>query len=156
MSLKFPDEWVGHYLTIEAKDQMMLNPLEHLEENKKIDQNISENCKTVCGSQSECYSEYYRINLKPYARNYGMPFISIFAPVIPDLVYVYLPKMYFIEFMLFVASSVSLWFGFSVFMLSDVILKLFSVIQNKSKTIKAKIFIKIHHKVFVKNNPIST
>ena len=101
------------------------------------------------------FSEYYRINLKPYARNYGLPFICIFAPDIPNLVYTYLPKMYFIEFVLFVASSVSLWFEFSVLMLSDIILKLCFVIQNKFNT-RVKIDANINLILKVGNNRVKS
>ena len=131
---KYPDKWMGNYLTFEPKDLKIFDHISVFRSNTQLDQNISEKCKTFCGAQSECYSEYYRMDLKPYARNYGQPYICIYASDIPDLVYTYLPKMYFIEFVLFVASSVSLWFGFSVLMLSDVILKLFFVIQNKFNT----------------------
>ena len=161
LSQQFPGKWIGSYLTNESVDQIMITPkemFEEFEDNNTLDQNISDKCKDFCGFQRECYSEYYKLEVKPYVKNYGEPYICIYAPDIPDLVYMYLPKIYFIEFVLFVASSVSLWFGFSVLMLSDVIMKLYLVIKNKLniQIINiSKISINFRPKLFVTQNRIS-
>ena len=63
------------------------------------------------------------MDLKPFGVEYHNSDISFYAPDIPDLVYVYEPKVHFVEFVVLIAGSVSLWFGFSVLMLSNVILK---------------------------------
>ena len=135
----------------------MITPKEIFENYNTLDQNISDKCRDFCGSQRECYSEYYKLEVKHYVKNYGEPYICIYAPDIPDLVYMYLPKIYFIEFVLFVASSVSLWFGFSVLMLSDVILKLCFVIQNKFNS-KIKIISNIKNNFIFKigNNRVKS
>ena len=86
-------------------------------------------CKQICGTNTECYSEYYRLDLKPFGVGYNNSDISVYPPDIPDLVYVYEPKVHFVEFVVLIAGSVSLWFGFSVLMLSDLILKLCSKVN---------------------------
>ena len=79
----------------------MVNTLEDFKNEEKLDQNISDKCKTVCTSTTECYSEYYRLEVKPFVTFYDEPYINLYAPDKPDLVYTYLPKIYFIEFVLF-------------------------------------------------------
>ena len=124
------DKWPGNYFTDDRKSLMkMYNSFNEFKENKEMDQLFGEECKQNCSTNTECHSEYYRLDLKPFGFGYNNSDISIYPPDIPDLVYVYEPKLHFVEFVVLIAGSVSLWFGFSVLMLSDLILKLCSKVM---------------------------
>ena len=127
-------KWMAIYFTemTESLANVTLhNSLVDLKTDYTLDADIGQKCKDFCGTNSECYSEYYKLGLVQPGHILEQPYITFLSPNRPDLVYRYLPKIYFVEFVLFVASSVSLWFGFSVLMLSDIIWKLCLIVKNK-------------------------
>ena len=124
------DQWPGNYFTDDSQSvRIMYNSFNEFQSDISKDQLFGDKCKQKCGTNTECYSEYYRLELKPFGVDYNNTDISVYPPDIPDLVYEYQPKVHFVEFVVFIAGSVSLWFGFSVLMLSNVILKLFTKIN---------------------------
>ena len=65
----------------------------------------------------DCYQEYYNTIYDKVSYRFG--YIFIMPPSIPTTIIVHSKKLAFEEFLCYVASMISLWFGFSFIMLSD-------------------------------------
>ena len=106
------------YLTDEPQNITMVTNYSNVY-NATIDNAFGEQCKTVCPLKTECYTEKYVISL---VKNlWHNPWVFFVAPDRPDLIYTHSPKILFEEFVSYIASYVSLWFGFSMIGFSNVI-----------------------------------
>ena len=126
--------WPGNYLAGETLD---VYP-EFVPENITFDRLSGDHCKTVCPEKSDCYSEYYGFKLFNQPWLGGITTITIMAPELPDIVQTHSPKILFEEFVSYVASYVSLWFGFSFVMLSNAIHLCFEFFVQKFKIFYSK------------------
>ena len=87
-----------------------------------------------CNRKIECTQEIYEIkddrlefrDVDPYNRSV----ISIMRPIVPDQVVTYTQKMSFVELVCFLGSLVSLYFGFTIIMLNDIITLVSKFIYN--------------------------
>ena len=119
--------WPAAYLNDDQTSQVIIKDVwSRMRENLTIDHEIGRKCKESCGTQSECHSEYFRFDQEHFEYHTKFFEIRLSIPLVPDLVYRHSPKMKFVEFCCFIASIISLWFGFSLIMVSD----LFSIIMN--------------------------
>ena len=109
--------WTAAHLSDDQTSKLILrNMLAQSLENKTFNPEVVHKCKERCGSQSECFSEYYRFEQIVYEYPKENFEIHVSPPRVPDLVYRHSPKLKFVEFCCFIASIISLWFGFSLIM----------------------------------------
>jgi hypothetical protein len=116
----------------------MFNPIEIFKKNESLDLALGKKCRNSCGLNTDCYKEYFTFKANEVIIEYGMnSSILIYPPYLPSLIVTHSPKIQVEEFICFIASTVGLWFGFSVMMLSNVcslVSKMFIKIVNKYKT----------------------
>ena len=110
----------------------------------KFDRNILEKCENFCGYNNDCYKEYFHYieeREATYATNHMD--IHVIPTTLPNTIITHLPKMGLQEFLCFIACIFSLWYGFSIMMLSDFCLILFNKVNQlilKFKQINVKVF----------------
>lgn len=98
----------------------MVNVLSLIGENSSIDLQLGKECRKECGRHSDCFTQYFNFfEVKVPAPNQTQFAVNIFAPDFPDLVYRNSPRMAVDEMLCFVASIVSIWFGFSFWHFSE-------------------------------------
>jgi hypothetical protein len=139
------NSWPGFYATTDSESDLFM--IER--ENRSFNLIAGQKCRKHCGNENDCLKEYYDQNYRRFIKD-DNPFNIDVAPTqYPILIIKHTPKIQFEEFMCYVASITSVWFGFSVIMLSDIcslILKKFVlIIKNKtnvnSVTINNPIFV---------------
>jgi hypothetical protein len=110
-------------------------------ENKTLDYEWNTKCQKVCGKNPECFKEYFIHSIKSYEYQTGSNDndICIYPPISPNTKYTQLLKVSIEQFLGLVASLISLWFGFSILMLSDVCLFLFNNMKRLIINFKIKI-----------------
>ena len=130
----FPNQWPANYLNYDTNSNDSLidiysNHLEYMQD----DIEMGTKCKQQCGVYSECYSEIYELSIHPFywdIDNFPFP---IFPPRLPDLIYTHSASIETVEFLSFVFSIISLYFGFTVIMVPGLFLKVCKNIYNKYK-----------------------
>ncbi|XP_046912658.2 uncharacterized protein LOC124493606 [Dermatophagoides farinae] len=86
-------------------------------EDKNLDKIMSKKCLTTCSKRQECHSEFYTISMmddierKPLQNLYEF---DVYFSTTANTHYKHQPRMEFVEFICFYASTISLWFGFSI------------------------------------------
>jgi hypothetical protein len=96
-----------------------MNPL--LDKNRSLDLIVEKECIKFCGLNDDCFKQYFTFYSDEEVYDVGDNFvILVYPPDLPTLIFTHLPKMQTEEFICFIASIFSLWFGFSIIMLSDV------------------------------------
>ncbi|CAG2108261.1 unnamed protein product [Medioppia subpectinata] len=125
---------------------------------KRKSSHIIDKCYKICGGNQECYREYYQIvrenkyedwtpgnataDNDEYANNYknlSMDF-RFMLPTLPALSYRMQPKFSFGEYLLFIGSIFSLWFGLSVLSVGGLVV---SCAANAHKSRISHVF-KVH------------
>jgi len=136
------NRWPGTYLTDQLSDDYMIDILSHINKNQSLDFLMGKNCSNACELGNDCFKQYFSFkefkDLGAFNNNFC---VSILRPDLPDLSFTHLPKVEFEEFICFAASIVSLWFGFSVFMLSDFCLLVINHFNKIFKITKVQLFI---------------
>ena len=128
------NRWPGNYLNYDGESEDRMEDLfEMFQKNWQEDQNLGEACKSRCGRQTQCYSEFYLTNTKHFERPFNVIYIPIFPPHMPDLVYTHSAFLEFVEFITYVGSAISLHFGISGIMLSEFFIKFSKYVYNKTK-----------------------
>jgi hypothetical protein len=87
----------------------------------EIDKKLSENCRKFCGESNDCLTdvfESYQLNV-PIAKSAEVFEIRVSPSTKPNLLLKHFPKIQMQEYICYIASIISLWFGFSITMLSD-------------------------------------
>ena len=100
--------------------------------------NFWEQCLKVC-PKVDCFLQYYRTTKSSeypgkLVDNYTR--IDITTPVEPDTTFFHKPKIELIEFLCYLASTLSVWFGFSLITIMDLAIlleKFYSGKKNKEK-----------------------
>ena len=93
--------------------------------NTTFDNEVAEFCKGKCNKKIECTQEIFEMKMEileekiEYADNRNM--ISIMPPIVPDQVITYKQTMSWVELVCFLGSLISLYFGFTFIMLTDII-----------------------------------
>ncbi len=110
--------------------------------NETADLKIRKNCKYICGLNNDCFKEIFefkQFQIPKFSKIRRESFrIYIFPPYDSNLLLIHSAKILFEEFLCYIASIFSLWFGFSVFMLID----LTKFVFNNFNLIKAKILVR--------------
>jgi hypothetical protein len=80
---------------------------------------INKICNEKC-SKSDCVSEYYTFRLVRFSESGSMwmkdkCYVDIIVPPTPGVDYTHNPKFETVEFVCYVASVISMWFGFAIF-----------------------------------------
>ena len=111
-------QWPGLYLNSDQNSEDRITDcVQVYAHNQKDDIRFGLTCKEKCGLHSECYSENYEMKIQNLKLKWHSFAIPIFPPIIPDLVYPIQPSMLFEEFLSYLGSYISFWFGFSALML---------------------------------------
>ncbi|XP_027199513.2 uncharacterized protein LOC113793653 [Dermatophagoides pteronyssinus] len=94
-------------------------------ENKTLDKIMSNECLTTCSKRQECHSEFYTMSMmddferKPMQNRYEF---DVYFSSTANTHYKHQPRMELVEFICFYASTISLWFGFSIIAFSRSVL----------------------------------
>jgi len=120
-----------------------------------LDLELSKTCDKFCGYFKDCYKEYFHLDERrikeDYLENY---YICLICPTSSNTIIRHLPKIYLEEFLCFMASILSLWFGFSVIMLTDVCLLFIKNMNNLIFKLKANfIIVKLNVRLGQTRNP---
>jgi hypothetical protein len=135
--------WPGNYLTNQLTDEYMINVIEILKKNESLDLALGKSCRNSCGINKDCYKEYFTIKAYIDVNEFGPNSTVLrYQPHLPTLMSTHSPNIRVEKFICFIASIVSLWFGFSIMMLSNV----FSLVS--------KMFIKVVNKYRYNNNTV--
>ena len=128
---QWPNKWPGYYLTDNKSSQLKIDDsYGRIGSNMTFDFLFGSKCRLTCGTRTECYSEYYDLELKTCDFNLEENFLAIASPMVPDLYCTQSPQIRIEEFLTFIGSVVSLWFGFSIIMVP----KIFKITYNKFKS----------------------
>ena len=146
----------GGFLSYKPSNRLLAS-LQHNVERDQFKDKVAKICREVCPSNIDCYREYFTIGKQEYNISYERINVHHFVvdiPELPELSVRHSPKVYFEEFVSFIGSLISLWFGFSIIMLSKLFLnfinftiKTFSVkfSQNNKTNVKIHFHNKINH-----------
>ena len=107
----------------------------------------SDRCDRMCGRFTDCYKEYCLIKDGEILTDYNEYQIMIDFPTHPTTEISL--KMCFEEYLCLIASILSIWFGFSVIMLSDFCEEIFKKLYHK-QNIKV-FFIRRSKKIYQAN-----
>ena len=154
----YPGQFPGTYLSYNLSSVEKIINLRHIYENDwGFDHKIAVKCRDMCGLRMDCTSVYYRSEVVPATYDYNGLFLNALPPEPTQLVYTHSPKIIFEEFVSYIASYVSLWFGFSFLMVSNAIYKSFVYLKNNLfvnlfVNYRQKVFkIKINNKIIAQN-----
>jgi hypothetical protein len=109
--------WPGSYFTEDSENDLLMTK----DENQTINTMIGEKCSKICGTNIDCLREYFTFgdqSLTTLLKTYFEILITI--PSHPTLLIIHSAKIEFEEFLCYITSIISLWFGFSVIMFIDV------------------------------------
>jgi hypothetical protein len=123
--------WPKIYFTNDFNSNLFMNYNEFCE----TDFTLSEKCRIFCGKNKNCLTQIFEsIELNhPMNGQTEVYTIRISPATKPNLLLKHSPKIQIDEFLCFFASIISLWFGFSVIILSDVcliVIKQLNIISN--------------------------
>jgi hypothetical protein len=118
---------------------------------ESMDPELSDKCREFCGENNDCFGEVFELNEIRGGGKKGIFTLVFLLPTIPSLLFTHWPKIRFEEFLCFIGSIFSLWFGFSIVMLSDVCLL---VVRQVKKIInfRLNIILNNNNNNFVINN----
>jgi hypothetical protein len=117
------------YQTHDSGSNLLMN----VELNKTFNLILEQKCEKYCGLENDCLKEYFVPEYRRRPIENQLFLIYIDASLYPILTIKHSPKIQIDEFLCFITSIISLWFGFSVIMLSDIcslVLKKFLFIVN--------------------------
>jgi len=104
--------------------------------NKSFEKIALKKCGKSCGLFTDCYQEFFALSFffifQISVTGDSIHQIILLPPISVDLVYTHSPKSYSEEYLCFVASIISLWFGFSISALPDLILNIFKCMKKLS------------------------
>jgi len=108
-----------------------------LESNLSIDPTkyniLSKGCNLVCASYQDCFKQYFHLEeskLKKKGDKKSNLKVLIDPPTLPNTLITHSPKIHVEEFLCYIASIISVWFGFSLIMLTDVCLLIIKNANN--------------------------
>ena len=117
-------KWPGNYLSYNLSSNLFITNIydnfQAYNYNHSVDNEIGNRCRVECGKYIDCYQENFELRLDRYHYFTDQLYLLIQPPSLPDQIITHLPEMKFEEYICFVGSLISLWFGFSVVMLSDI------------------------------------
>ncbi len=139
------NSWPGFYATNDSESDLFMTE----RENKSFNLIAGQKCLKHCGNENDCLKEYYVQDYRRFLKDNISFDIDVAPTQYPILIIKHSPKIQFEEFMCYIASITSVWFGFSVIMLSDIcslILKKFVLIIKNETNVNT---VKINNPIFV-------
>ena len=137
--LKHPGLFVVHI----SSNKIMVNMFnESNVEQREVENSVAKKCRQVCPLINDCYREYFTLTKYDQEIYRDQNYLIIDVPDLPEISIRHSPKIYFEEFISFIGSLISLWFGFSIIMLSKVVsnliksISIFSISKKTSMNIK--------------------
>jgi hypothetical protein len=124
---------------------------------RNLDLKQNKECKNFCSFNNDCFTEYYVLKHKK-EKYLGERDFKIFInrPFFLDLLIKHSPKIQIEEFLCFIASIIGLWFGFSIFMFTDIILLVMNFFIKKVNNYKINISLKTKKSINrINTNPIT-
>jgi hypothetical protein len=132
---KNQSEWPAKFYTDDRRSDLVMNESSY----NSMEFELSDKCRELCGESKDCFAENYELSeIRSYGEN-GLFTIVIPLPTIPTLIFTHWPKIRFEEFLCFIGSIFSLWFGFSIVMLSDVCLLVVKQVKNVTNKFNTKV-----------------
>ena len=124
---KFPHNFLAYDLNSSLKFDNKLR--------SDLDIKISDQCKRLYDPSPDCYAEYFKIDEVLPMSDPGKMKRNLFIsfPGVPTTVITHKPGIYLEEFLCYIASIFSLWFGFSMLFLSEIFVEFFKQINCKIK-----------------------
>jgi hypothetical protein len=113
--IKIFGQWPEDYFTNEINSTLLMGQ----KLNKSMNLYLKTKCEKICDQNIDCFNEYFSLSEKNGESNSQWQRIVIFAPATANTIIRESAKIQVEEFLCFIASIVSLWFGFSIFMLSN-------------------------------------
>jgi len=108
--------WPGNYKT----DDNEINLFMYDDSESRLKFYLRDKCNKICGSEIDCYNEFYSYDvIREPINTINYRWIHIRKPFYPKEVVQHWPKIRFEEYLCFVASIMSLWFGLSIMMLTN-------------------------------------
>ena len=95
-------------------------------------------CQKMCPN-FDCIQRYYRAVKESATGDQvkGHTLIDIYSPTEPETIFIHRPRLVLFEFLCYMASTLSIWFGFSMVSILDVleiIVKPFKAMKNVSQS----------------------
>ena len=141
------DRWPGYYYTDnQTSGQFIVDIYDmrkygiNYRKRNIIDKQISLKCSEECKSLTSCYEENYHVRSIEYGNNYDELWLLILPPYNPDQIIIYSPKLTLEEFVCLTGSFISLYFGFSIIMLSNMTSVIFKYWVNKFTNNQVNLF----------------
>ena len=140
----FPGRYLADHDRIDQAHLRFSQSLEYLAFN------VSKGCSERCSHLLDCYKEYYMLVGSNQADN--QPDSDAFAVLLGHIIIIEYPshpttfyeislKMTFEEYLCLIASIVSLWFGFSILLFTEICPKIFNkiLVINQKKNINVNL-----------------
>ena len=90
-----------------------------------FDDEVAEFCIGKCNKKIECTQEIFEMKIERFEaiieNAYNRNVLAIMPPIVPDQVVTYTQTMSWVELVCFLGSLISLYFGFTIIMLTDII-----------------------------------
>ncbi len=132
--VKNQSEWPAKFFTDDRKSDLFMNNSGY----DSMEFELSIKCRELCGESNDCFAENYELSeIRSDGKN-GIFIIVISLPTIPTLEFTHWPKIYFEEFLCLIGRIFTLWFGFSLVMLSDVCLLVVKQVKNITNKLSTK------------------
>ena len=124
-------EWPLNYIALNLSSNLFFEDI--TKRNYTMEKEIGQICKIHCGLRIDCRREIYEMRKDYFENEFSIDdnYIMIMPPFVPDQIVRYTQKMSFEEMICFVGSLFSLYFGFSVIMLSNVNSSILNFIYKK-------------------------
>jgi hypothetical protein len=117
-----------------------------------VDYELSDKCREFCGDSNDCFGEIFELSeIRAFGTKDNFE-ITITPPTIPSLTFTHWPKIRFEEFLCFIASIFSLWFGFSLVMLSNVYLLVVKRVKNITNKLSTKVTLNNNNNLIINNS----
>jgi hypothetical protein len=109
-------KWPFYYQSFEINSNLSFNVI-----TDKLNGYESIDCNKFCGFNDDCVKQFYSLSQKIFKTDQKQTgaHVTIPFPNTPNLLITHLPKIQIEEFMCYIGSIASLWFGFSLITFKD-------------------------------------
>ena len=130
--IKRLNKWPDVYYATNMSSELSMFKCLFLNLNYTFDNEVAEFCIGKCSIKIGCNQQLYEMKKQSYDFNFQFneSVISIMPPIVPDQVVTYTQRMSWVELVCFLGSLVSLYFGFTIIMLTDIISMVTKLIFN--------------------------
>ena len=123
--LRKTNEYPAYFLTNRSNSSLKFG--DKIDPEGKEFSEMENHCNQSCYEKIECYQQHFSTftDFSRYTGKDKLYHIVIEYSLYSTTIYEIYPKIYFGEYLILMSSILSLWFGFSVVMLTDLVFKLF-------------------------------